>query len=241
MVDRLIEIGRRDFRVTCLSLGNPHCVTFVERVDALDLQVIGPLFENAEIFPERVNAGFARVVNERMIKLRVYERGKRRNACLRHGRLRRRGAAVKLGKCPEGEDITVKLPGGDLIVRIERGRAYLTGETAQAFEGKIDTDPRASRAKKGPHLHSCGCGLRRSRVQFLPKEKEPFDRIILFQIVEVAMMMDDQLDGVPGVAGAKRIVDFLVQAMLLQRLFDKRLPPGLHELYLQIYIARERI
>ena len=44
---------------------------------------------------------------------------------------------MKLGKCPEGEDITVKLPGGDLIVRIERGRAYLTGETAQAFEGVL--------------------------------------------------------------------------------------------------------
>ena len=138
VVDRLIEIGRRDFRVTCLSMGNPHCVTFVERVDALDLQVIGPLFENAEIFPERVNAGFARVVNERMIKLRVYERGNGETLACGTGACAAAAAAVKLGKCPEGEDITVKLPGGDLIVRIERGRAYLTGETAQAFEGKIE-------------------------------------------------------------------------------------------------------
>ena len=137
VVDRLIEIGRRDFRVTCLSMGNPHCVTFVERVDALDLQVIGPLFENAEIFPERVNAGFARVVNERMIKLRVYERGNGETLACGTGACAAAAAAVKLGKCPEGEDITVKLPGGDLIVRIERDRAYLTGETAQAFEGVL--------------------------------------------------------------------------------------------------------
>ena len=113
-------------------------MTFVERVDALDLQVIGPLFENAEIFPERVNAGFARVVNERMIKLRVYERGNGETLACGTGACAAAAAAVKLGKCPEGEDITVKLPGGDLIVRIERGRAYLTGETAQAFEGKIE-------------------------------------------------------------------------------------------------------
>ena len=102
VVDRLIEIGRRDFRVTCLSMGNPHCVTFVERVDALDLQVIGPLFENAEIFPERVNAGFARVVNERMIKLRVYERGNGETLACGTGACAAAAAAVKLGKCPRG-------------------------------------------------------------------------------------------------------------------------------------------
>ena len=72
-----------------------------------------------------------------MIKLRVYERGNGETLACGTGACAAAAAAVKLGKCPEGEDITVKLPGGDLIVRIERGRAYLTGETAQAFEGVL--------------------------------------------------------------------------------------------------------
>ena len=137
VVNRLAEFGGRDFRITCLSMGNPHCVTFVERVDALDLETLGPLFESAAIFPERVNAGFARVVNERMLKLRVYERGNGETLACGTGACAAAAAAVKLGYCPENEDITVKLPGGDLIVRIENGRASLTGETCLAFEGLL--------------------------------------------------------------------------------------------------------
>ncbi len=137
VVNRLAEFGGRDFRITCLSMGNPHCVTFVERVDALDLEALGPVFENAAIFPERVNAGFARAVNERMLKLRVYERGNGETLACGTGACAAVAAAVKLGYCPENEDVTVKLPGGDLIVRIANGRAYLTGETCLAFEGSL--------------------------------------------------------------------------------------------------------
>ena len=72
-----------------------------------------------------------------MLKLRVYERGNGETLACGTGACAAVAAAVKLGYCPENEDITVKLPGGDLIVRIANGRAYLTGETCLAFEGSL--------------------------------------------------------------------------------------------------------
>ncbi len=75
MIDRPVTIAGGEYRITCLSMGNPHCVVFVDRVDEVDVARLGPLFENADIFPARTNAEFARVVNRTTIKLRVYERG----------------------------------------------------------------------------------------------------------------------------------------------------------------------
>ena len=138
IVDRPHVFAGKEYRITCLSLGNPHCVTFVERVDALDLAKLGPAFEGADIFPERVNASFARAVSERMLKLRTYERGNGETLACGTGACAATVAAVKNGLCREGEDIAVKLPGGDLIARYERGRVSLTGETNLAFEGEIE-------------------------------------------------------------------------------------------------------
>ncbi|NLF27594.1 MAG: diaminopimelate epimerase, partial [Clostridiales bacterium] len=138
IVDRPHAFAGKEYHITCLSLGNPHCVTFVERVDALDLAKLGPAFEGADIFPERVNASFARAVSERMLKLRTYERGNGETLACGTGACAATVAAVKNGLCGEGEDITVKLPGGDLIARYERGRVWLTGETNLAFEGEIE-------------------------------------------------------------------------------------------------------
>jgi len=138
IVDRPHVFAGKEYRITCLSLGNPHCVTFVERVDALDLAKLGPAFEGADIFPERVNASFARAVSERMLKLRTYERSNGETLACGTGACAATVAAVKNGLCREGEDIAVKLPGGDLIARYERGRVSLTGETNLAFEGEIE-------------------------------------------------------------------------------------------------------
>ena len=138
VVDRLVEIGGCEARITCLSMGNPHCVTFVDSVDAFDVSRVGALFESAPIFPERVNAGFARVIDERMLKLRVYERGNGETLACGTGACAAVAAAVRLGLCREGADVTVKLPGGDLVVRCEGGRASLAGETKLVFEGEIE-------------------------------------------------------------------------------------------------------
>ena len=137
VLDRPVVIGGREYRINCVSMGNPHCIVFCDRVDAVDVETVGPQFENADIFPERVNAEFVRVVNRRTLKMRVWERGNGETLACGTGACAAVVAAVENGYCDAGEDITVKLPGGDLIVRIERDRAYLTGETAQAFEGVL--------------------------------------------------------------------------------------------------------
>ena len=75
LVNYPMRLGGRDWRVTCVSMGNPHCVVPVERVDGVDLPAIGPVFEHAEVFPERINTEFIRIVNPSTIKMRVWERG----------------------------------------------------------------------------------------------------------------------------------------------------------------------
>ena len=75
LVDYPVEIGEKLWRITCVDMGNPHCVVFCQRVDGVDVPVVGPQFEHAEIFPERINTEFIRVVNESTIKMRVWERG----------------------------------------------------------------------------------------------------------------------------------------------------------------------
>ena len=118
-------------------MGNPHCVVFCPRVDAVDVETVGPQFENADIFPERVNAEFVRVVNRRTLKMRVWERGNGETLACGTGACAAVVAAVENGYCDAGEDITVKVRGGDLIVSYTPDGVTLTGETALAFEGVV--------------------------------------------------------------------------------------------------------
>ena len=75
IVDAPAVIGGEEYRITCVSMGNPHCVVFCENIDALDLERLGPAFEYSPLFPERVNAEFVRVVSKTELRLRVWERG----------------------------------------------------------------------------------------------------------------------------------------------------------------------
>ena len=75
VIDRKVNVNGEDYNITCVGMGNPHCVVFCDRVDPIDIQEIGPKFENAEYFPERVNTEFVRVVNSSTLKRRVFERG----------------------------------------------------------------------------------------------------------------------------------------------------------------------
>ena len=137
MIDCPLEIGGREWRVTCLSVGNPHCVVFCDRVDTLDLDDIGPLFENAAVFPERINTEFVRVVNRTVLKMRVYERGNGETLACGTGACAAVAAAVKRGFCPTDEDITVKVRGGDLVVRCTKDGVTLRGDTKLVFEGSV--------------------------------------------------------------------------------------------------------
>lgn len=137
--DRLINyplmFGDREYRVTCCSVGNPHCVVFVDYVGALDLEKIGPLFEYAPYFPERINTEFIRVVNPVTIRMRAYERGNGETIACGTGACAAVIAAVENGLCKKGVDITVKLNGGDLVVNYTDERVMLSGDANLIYTG----------------------------------------------------------------------------------------------------------
>jgi carbamoyl-phosphate synthase large subunit len=133
-----LNAAGRDWRVTCLSVGNPHCVVFTDSIDSLDLPAIGPAFEYHEAFPERVNTEFVRVVNRTNLRLRVWERGSGETLSCGTGACAAVAAAVENGLCQRGSDVRVTLPGGELLVRVTEDRVYLTGGVQTVFEGQFE-------------------------------------------------------------------------------------------------------
>jgi carbamoyl-phosphate synthase large subunit len=135
IIDHPLTVGGKDYRVTCVSMGNPHCVVFTDYVDGVDVKRIGPMFENAKEFPERINTEFIRVVNPTTIKMRVYERGNGETLGCGTGACAAVVAAVENGFCKMGEDVTVKLRGGDLIVNYTDDCVTLTGNADLIYQG----------------------------------------------------------------------------------------------------------
>ncbi|MDR1465639.1 MAG: carbamoyl-phosphate synthase large subunit [Oscillospiraceae bacterium] len=140
ILDYPVCAGGRNFRITCVSMGNPHCVLFVdEHTDTMDVAGIGSLLEHcAELFPERVNVEFAHMADDRTIKLRVWERGSGETMACGTGACAAVVAAAENGFCPKGEDIRVQLPGGDLFVRYTDEAVYLTGSAVKVFDGTLE-------------------------------------------------------------------------------------------------------
>jgi carbamoyl-phosphate synthase large subunit len=138
IIDYPITIGANSYNITCLGVGNPHCVVFQRDIDSLDLNAIGPNFEYADIFPERINTEFVRVVNGTTLKMRAYERGNGETFACGTGACAAVVAAVRNGFCKMGEEITVKLKGGDLAVTYNEDGIYLTGNAVLVYEGEAE-------------------------------------------------------------------------------------------------------
>jgi carbamoyl-phosphate synthase large subunit len=124
--------------ITCVSMGNPHCVVFRDDVDGLDLESIGPRFETDPIFPERVNTEFVKVIDEHTVKMRVWERGSGETLACGTGACAAVVAAVENGFCPKGEDVRVILLGGELTVNYTDERVTMTGNAEKVFEGTVE-------------------------------------------------------------------------------------------------------
>ncbi len=137
VVDYPVRIAGRPYRITCVDMGNPHCVVFCERVDDVDIDFIGPRFEHAPYFPERVNTEFIRVVNPSTIKMRVWERGSGETMACGTGACAAVIAAVANGLCEKGRDITVRVKGGELIVHYTDEGITLTGDAKLVYTGEI--------------------------------------------------------------------------------------------------------
>ncbi len=138
VVDYPVRIAGRPYNITCVDMGNPHCVVFCPRVDAVDVDFIGPRFEHAPYFPERINTEFIRVVNPSTIKMRVWERGSGETMACGTGACAAVAAAIANGLCPKDTDITVRVQGGDLIVHYTDESVTLTGDAKLVYTGAVE-------------------------------------------------------------------------------------------------------
>ncbi len=137
-IDVPLTVGGTEQRITCVSMGNPHAVVFVDDADALDLERIGPSYENHPLFPARVNTEFVRVIDAHTLQMRVWERGSGETWACGTGACASAVAAVLNGHCPIGEDITVHLRGGDLRIRYTEETVTMTGPAQTVFEGSVE-------------------------------------------------------------------------------------------------------
>lgn len=133
-VEKEFAVGR--YAITCVSMGNPHCIVFTDP-DPLDLEKIGPIFENDGIFPERVNTEFVQVVGKNELKMRVWERGSGETWACGTGACAAAVAAVQNGFADRNADIVVHLRGGDLVIRWTEDTVYMTGSATLAFVGSV--------------------------------------------------------------------------------------------------------
>ncbi len=132
-----IEVDGIIYQMTCVSMGNPHAVVFVEDAAGLDLEKIGPLFENHALFPKRVNTEFVKILDRDTVEMRVWERGTGETLACGTGACAAAVAGILNGLT--NDTVTVKLPGGCLSVQWDRERnlVYMTGPAATVFEGEI--------------------------------------------------------------------------------------------------------
>lgn len=135
VIDVPLEVAGQRWQVSCVSMGNPHCVTFVEEVAAVPLAEIGPLFEHHPAFPARINTEFVQVVRPDYLKMKVWERGAGPTLACGTGTCALVVAAVLNGKC--NRQVTVELPGGLLAIDwAENNRVYMSGPATRVFKGQ---------------------------------------------------------------------------------------------------------
>lgn len=134
-VDEPIQVGNLEYRMTGVSMGNPHAVVFVEDVKGLDIEKIGSMFENHACFPNRVNTEFAHVLDRRTVEMRVWERGSGETLACGTGACAVAVACVLNGLTEE--EVTVRLLGGDLQIQWDREKdtIYMTGPAEVVFDG----------------------------------------------------------------------------------------------------------
>ena len=140
VVSQPITVLGREFEMTCVSMGNPHCVVPVEDVDGLDLETIGPCFEHHSCFPDRVNTEFIRVIDRNTVQMRVWERGAGETWACGTG-----ACAVAVACILNGwteEEVLVKLRGGDLKIHWDKKKntVFMTGPATVVFDGEINID-----------------------------------------------------------------------------------------------------
>lgn len=137
VLDQPVEVDGKIWNITCVSMGNPHAITYIDDVKNLEIEKIGPKFENHEIFPDRVNTEFVHVIDRKTVEMRVWERGSGETLACGTG-----ACAVAVSSILNGlteDEVTVKLLGGDLKIFWDReeNKVYMTGSATTVFDGEI--------------------------------------------------------------------------------------------------------
>lgn len=137
VIDAPIVVDGKEYRMTGVSMGNPHTVVYIDDVQGLEIEKIGPQFENHERFPNRINTEFARVIDRNTVEMRVWERGSGETLACGTG-----ACAVAVASILNGlteDKVIVKLLGGDLFIEWDRdaNKVYMTGPAEISFEGEI--------------------------------------------------------------------------------------------------------
>lgn len=138
VVDEPILVEGKEYRMTCVSMGNPHAVVFADGVANLPLEQIGPFFENHERFPNRTNTEFVEVLDRNTVFMRVWERGTGETLACGTGCCATAVACILNGLT--GEQVTVRVLGGEIKVEWDRKEnlVYMTGPAATVFEGEVE-------------------------------------------------------------------------------------------------------
>lgn len=140
VVDVPIEVDGKVYRMTGVSMGNPHAIVYMENISDMDMEKLGPKFENHACFPERVNTEFVRVIDRKCVEMRVWERGSGETLACGTG-----ACAVAVASILNGlteDSLTVKLLGGDLEIEWDRQEnlVYMTGAAEVVFDGEIEVE-----------------------------------------------------------------------------------------------------
>lgn len=136
-----IDIESKKYVLTCVSMGNPHAVTYVDDVEGLLLEKIGPLFENHKIFPERVNTEFVKIIGRNNLQMRVWERGSGETYACGTGACAAAVASVINGYCDFNTPIKIKLIGGELeIICTEDYGVFMSGSATKVYEGVYEDE-----------------------------------------------------------------------------------------------------
>lgn len=136
-VDEPIIVGGKEYRMTCVSMGNPHAVVFMDDVANLDIAAVGPLFENHTAFPNRVNTEFVKVVDRSRVDMRVWERGTGETLACGTGCCATVVACILNGLTDNA--VTVRVLGGEILIEWDREKnlVYMTGPATTVFEGEF--------------------------------------------------------------------------------------------------------
>lgn len=138
MIGENVTVAGKEYEMTCVSMGNPHAIVWVDDTKSLDLEKIGPDFENHKMFPERVNTEFVQVLDRHTVNMRVWERGSGETWACGTGACATAVACILNGKTED--EVLIHLVGGDLKIQYDRetNHVFMTGPATTVFDGEIE-------------------------------------------------------------------------------------------------------